>query len=51
MTYETAIGMLRTARTGDQMLQVLESLVTKDHILNPALAQQANVPTLELMEF
>jgi hypothetical protein len=51
MTYETAIGMLRTAQTGDQMLQVLESLVTEDseRTYLPILGQ--SIPTLEEVAF
>jgi hypothetical protein len=52
MTYETAIGMLRTAQTGDQMLQVLESLTTGfDYVESPMIEQVLGVPTLEPMEF
>jgi hypothetical protein len=52
MTYETAIGMLRTAQTGDQMLQVLESLTTGfDYVESPQIEQALGVPTLEPMEF
>jgi hypothetical protein len=51
MTYETAIGMFDAAQTGDELLQILDSFVTKDHVLNPALVQQVKVPTLEPMEF
>jgi predicted GTPase len=60
MTYETAIGMLETAQTGDQILQVLESLdralTRSDYFTNEALTgghhrSIAAVPTLEPMEF
>jgi len=52
MTYETAIGMLRTAQTGDQMLQILESLTTGfDYVESPQIEQVLGVPTLEPMEF
>jgi hypothetical protein len=61
MTYETAIGMLRVAQTGDQMLQVLDSIVTGfDYVESPQIEQAltgglhrsiAAVPTLEPMEF
>jgi hypothetical protein len=52
MTYETAIGMLRTAQTGDQMLQVLESLTTGfDYVESPQIEQALGIATLEPMEF
>jgi hypothetical protein len=61
MTYETAISALDAARNGAEILEVLDTLVTKDHVLSPTLVQQAltgglhrnidAVPMLEPMEF
>jgi hypothetical protein len=52
MTYETAIGMLHTAQTGEQMLQVLDSISTGfDYVESPQIEQALGVPTLEPMEF
>lgn len=52
MTKETAIGMLRTAQTGEQMLQVLDSITTGfDYVESPQIEQALGVPTLEPMEF
>ncbi len=61
MTYETAIGMLRTAQTGDQILQVLDTLdrdlTRSDYFTNEALtlghhrSNTTPLPTLEPMEF
>ena len=62
MTYETAISALDAARTGDELIRVLDALGTKDHVLNPALVQQAlsggwhrsntaPLPTFEVIEF
>ncbi len=47
MTYETAIGMLETAQTGDELLRVLDTL---DGDL-PLVVDYGNVATLEPMEF
>lgn len=58
MTYETAISALDAARTGDEMLQVLDTLdralTRADHFLNEALTlgyHRQNVATFEPMEF
>ena len=64
MTKETAIGMLRTAQNGNQMLQVLDTLAADSvgftYAESPMIEQVltggqhrniAAVPTLEPMEF
>ena len=55
MTYETAIGMLDAARTGDEMLRVLDTLAVDvagfDYIESPQIAQILGIPTLEPMAF
>jgi hypothetical protein len=64
MTYETAIGMLRTAQNGNQMLEVLNTLAADSvgytYAEFPMIEQVltggqhrniAAVPTLELIEF
>ena len=52
MTYETAIGMLRVAQTGEQMLQVLDSITTGfDYVESPQIEQALGIATLEPMEF
>ena len=67
MTKETAIGALRVARNGAEMLQVLDALdrsLTREEIMNenkglggfdyiesPQIAQVLGVPTLEAVEF
>ena len=52
MTKETAIGMLRNAQNGDQMLQVLDSLTTGfDYIESPMIQQELGIPTMEPIEF
>lgn len=48
MTYETAIGMLRVARNGAEMLQVLDQLMSPEA---PQTAQVSAAPTLEAVEF
>ena len=52
MTKETAIGMLRNAQNGDQMLQVLDSLTTGfDYVESPKIQQELGIPTMEPIEF
>jgi hypothetical protein len=61
MTYETAISALDAARTGDEMLQVLDTLdralTRSDYFTNEALtlghhrSNTTSLPTLEPMEF
>ena len=55
MTKETAIGMLRVARNGAEMLQVLDTLMADlagfDYIESPMIAQVLGIPTLEAVEF
>ena len=55
MTKETAIGMLRVARNGAEMLQVLDTLAADvagfDYIESPQIAKVLGVPTLEAVEF
>ena len=55
MTKETAIGMLRVARNGAEMLQVLDTLMADlagfDYIESPQIAQVLGIPTLEAVEF
>jgi hypothetical protein len=55
MTYETAIGMFETAQTGDELLQILDTLAADvagfDYIESPQIAQILGIPTLEPMEF
>lgn len=52
MTKETMIGMLRVARNGAEMLQVLDSLAGGyEYIESPQIAQVLGVPTLEAVEF
>jgi hypothetical protein len=51
MTYETAISALDAARTGDELLQVLDALGTEDsgRTYLPILGQ--SIPTLEEVAF
>jgi hypothetical protein len=55
MTYETAIGMLRTAQNGNQMLQVLDTLAADSvgytYVESPMIEQALGIATLEPMEF
>ena len=52
MTKETAIGMLRTAQNGAEMLQVLDNLTTGfDYIESPKIQQELGIPTMEPIEF
>ena len=55
MTYETAISALDAARTGDEMLRVLDTLAVDvagfDYIESPQIAQILGIPTLEQMAF
>ena len=58
MTYETAISALDAARTGDELLRVLDTLngdlPRADHVLNEDFLRTvglSNVATLEPMEF
>ena len=52
MTKETMIGMLRAARNGAEMIQVLDSLAGGyEYIESPQIAQVLGVPTLEAVEF
>ncbi len=52
MTKETAIGMLRVAQTGNEMLQVLDSLTSGfSYIESPQIEQVLGVATLEPIEF
>jgi hypothetical protein len=55
MTKETAIGMLRAAQTGHQMLQVLDTLMADvagfDYVESPQIAQVLSTATLEPIEF
>ena len=52
MTKETAIGMLRVARNGAEMLQVLDTLSGGyEYIESPMIAQVLGIPTLEPVEF
>mgnify|MGYP006920579297 CR=1 FL=1 len=55
MTKETAIGMLRTAQNGNQMLQVLDTLAADSvgytYVESPMIAQVLGVATLEPIEF
>ena len=55
MTKETAIGMLRDARNGNQMLEVLNTLaadfVGYTYVESPQIAQVLGVATLEPIEF
>lgn len=55
MTYETAIGMLRTAQNGNQMLQVLDTLAADSvgytYVESPMIEQVLGVATLEPIEF
>jgi len=55
MTYETAIGMLRTAQNGNQMLQVLDTLMADvagfTYVESPQLEQVLGIATLEPIEF
>ena len=51
MTYETAISALDAARTGDELLRVLDALGTEDsgRTYLPILGQ--SIPTLEEVAF
>lgn len=52
MTKETMIGMLRAARNGAEMIQVLDSLAGGyEYIESPQIAQVLGIPTLEPVEF
>jgi len=55
MTKETMIDMLRAARNGAEMLQVLDTLaqdsVGYTYVESPMIAQVLGVPTLEAVEF
>ena len=55
MTKETAIGMLRVAQNGNQMLQVLDPLAADSvgytYAESPMIEQVLGVATLEPMEF
>ena len=55
MTKETAIGMLRAAQNGNQMLQVLDTLMADvagfDYVESPQIAQVLGTATLEPIEF
>ena len=55
MTKETAIGMLRAAQNGNQMLQVLDTLMADvagfDYVESPQIAQVLGIATLEPIEF
>jgi hypothetical protein len=55
MTYEIAMSMFDAAQTGDEMLRVLDTLMTDvagfDYIESPMIAQVLGGPTLEPMEF
>jgi hypothetical protein len=52
MTKETAIGMLRTAQNGTQMLEVLDSIAGGfSYIESPMIAQTLGIATLEPIEF
>lgn len=55
MTKETAIGMLRAAQNGTQMLEVLNTLMADvagfDYIESPMIEQVLGVATLEPIEF
>jgi hypothetical protein len=55
MTKETAIGMLRAAQNGNQMLQVLDTLMADvagfTYAESPMIEQVLGVPTLEPIEF
>ena len=55
MTKETAIGMLRTAQNGNQMLQVLDTLAADSvgytYVESPMIAQVLGIATLEPIEF
>ena len=52
MTKETAIGMLRAARNGDQMLEVLNTIAGDfNYIESPMIEQALGLPTLEPIEF
>jgi hypothetical protein len=55
MTKETAIGMLRTAQNGNQMLEVLNTLaadfVGYTYVESPMIEQALGIATLEPIEF
>ena len=52
MTKETAIGMLRTAQNGAQMLEVLDSITSGfSYVESPMIEQALGLPTLEPIEF
>ncbi len=55
MTKETAIGMLRAAQNGNQMLQVLDTLMADvagfTYAESPMIEQVLGVATLEPIEF
>jgi hypothetical protein len=55
MTKETAIGMLRVAQNGNQMLEVLNTLAADSvgftYVESPAIEQVLGVATLEPIEF
>ena len=52
MTKETAIGMLRAAQNGNQMLEVLDNLTGGfTYIESPMIEQALGIATLEPIEF
>jgi hypothetical protein len=52
MTYETAIGMLRAAQNGNQMLEVLSTIAGDFiYIESPMIEQALGIATLEPIEF
>jgi hypothetical protein len=52
MTKETAIGMLRNAQNGTQMLEVLDSITSGfSYVESPMIEQSLGIATLESIEF
>ncbi len=52
MTKETAIGMLRAAQNGNQMLEVLSTIAGDFiYIESPMIEQALGIATLEPIEF
>jgi len=55
MTKETAIGMLRVAQNGNEMLQVLDTLAADSvgytYVESPMIEQVLGIATLEPIEF
>lgn len=55
MTKQTAIGMLKVAQTGNDLLDILDTLMADlagyDYAESPMIEKVLGIPTLEPMEF